>query len=50
MQVSVPLLRDENMQRKINDTVLEANQKRTEAYHLEQQALRVLDKKVIYAR
>ena len=49
-QVSVPLLRDENMQRKINDTVLEANRKRTEAYNLEQEALRVLDEKVIYAR
>ena len=49
-QVSVPLLRDENVQREINDTVLEANRKRTEAYNLEQQALRVLDEKVIYAR
>ena len=50
MQVSVPLLRDENVQREINDTVLEANRKRTEAYNLEQEALRVLDEKVIYAR
>ena len=53
MQVSeivVPLLRDKNVQQKINDTVLEANQKRTEAYNLEQEALRMLDKKVIYAR
>ena len=50
LQVSVPLLHDENTQREINDTVLEANQKRTEAYHLEQEALRVLDEKVIYAR
>ncbi|MYH80471.1 restriction endonuclease subunit S [Candidatus Poribacteria bacterium] len=50
MQVSVPLLRDENVQQEINDTVLEANRKRTEAYNLEQEALRVLDEKVIYAR
>ena len=50
LQVSVPLLRDENTQSEINDTVLEANQKRTEAYNLEQEALRVLDEKVIYAR
>ena len=50
MQVSVPLLRDENIQREINDTVLEANRKRTEAYNLEQKALKVLDEKVIYAR
>jgi len=49
-QVSVPLLNDENAQRHINDTVLEANRKRTEAYNLEQEALRVLDEKVIYAR
>ena len=49
-EIVVPLLRDENVQREINDTVLEANQKRTEAYNLEQQALRTLDEKVIYAR
>ncbi|MDE0010407.1 MAG: restriction endonuclease subunit S [Candidatus Poribacteria bacterium] len=49
-QVSVPLLSDKNAQREINDTVLEANRKRTEAYNLEQEALRVLDEKVIYAR
>ena len=48
--ISIPLLCDENTQRHINDTVLEANRKRTEAYHLKQEALRVLDKKVIYAR
>ena len=50
MPVSVPLLRDENTQREINDTVLEANRKRTEAYNLEQEALKILDEKVIYAR
>ncbi len=48
MPVSVPLLGDENVQWEINDTVLEANRKRREAYNLEQQALRVLDEKVIY--
>lgn len=48
-QVSVPLL-DENAQREINDTVLEANRKRTEAYNLEREALQELDEKVIYAR
>ena len=50
LKVSFPLLHDENTQREINDTVLEANRKRTEAYNLEQEALRVLDEKVIYAR
>ena len=48
--IIVPFLRDEKIQREINDTVLEANRKRTEAYNLEQEALRVLDEKVIYAR
>ena len=50
LKVSVPLLRDGNIQREINDTVLEANRKRAEAYNLEQEALRVLDEEVIYAR
>lgn len=49
-EIAVPLLRDENVEKKINDTVLEANRKRTEAYHLEQEALKILDEKVIYAR
>ena len=48
--IVVPLLHDENAQQEINDTVLEANRKRTEAYNLEQEALRVLDEKVIHAR
>ena len=48
--IAVPLLRNENTQHKINDTVLEANRKRTEAYDLEQKALKILDKQVIYAR
>ena len=49
-EVVVPLLRDEDTQKEINHKVLEANRKRTEAYNLEQEALRVLDEKVIYAR
>ena len=48
--VSIPLLHDENAQKTINDKVLEANRKRTEAYKLEQEALTVLNEKVIYAR
>lgn len=48
--IIVPFLRDEEIQREINYTVLAANRKRTEAYNLEQKALRVLDEKVIYAR
>ena len=38
-EIVIPLLRDENTQRAINDKVLEANRKRTEAYKLEQEAL-----------
>ena len=48
--IMVPFLRDEKIQQEINDTVLETNRKRTEAYNLEQEALRVLDEKVIYTR
>ena len=48
--VVVPLLHDNDTQQKINDMVLEANRKRTEAYNLEQEASKVLDEKVIYAR
>ena len=49
-QISLPLLQDEYVQKCINDKVLEANQKRAEAYKLEQKALNILDKKVIYAQ
>ena len=50
LRVSVPLLHDENIQRDINNKILEANQKRTEAYKLEQEALTILNEKVIYAQ
>ena len=48
--LAIPLLRDENIQQEINNKVLTANKKRTEAYDLEQEALTVLDEQVIYAR
>ena len=48
--IVVPFLKNEEIQTEINNTVLEANRKRTEAYNLEQEALRVLDEKVINAR
>ena len=50
MRISVPLLHDENIQQDINNKVLEANQKRTEAYKLEQEALAIINEKVIYAQ
>ena len=49
-RISVPLLQDYDLQRKINDKVLESNQKRADAYYLEQKALNILNEKVIGAR
>lgn len=48
--IPVPLLKDANVQRNINEIALAANQKRYEAYKLEQQALRIIDKEVIFAK
>ena len=47
--IAIPILHDENTQKEMNDLVLQANRKRTEAYKLEQEALSVLNEKVIYA-
>ena len=47
--VEFPLLKNKKTQKQINDLTLEANEKRYEAYKLEQQALRIMDKEVIYA-
>ena len=49
-QIAVPLLRNHGIQQRINDLALEANEKRYEAYKLEQQALRIIDKEVIFAK
>lgn len=48
--IAIPLLHNETTQQAINDKVLNANKKRAEAYELEQEALTMLDKQVIYAR
>lgn len=48
--VPIPLLKNKTVQKQINDLALEASQKRYEAYTLEQQALRIMDEKVIYAK
>lgn len=48
--IPIPLLKDHDIQNKINDLALEANKKRYEAYKLEKKALEILDKEVIYAR
>ena len=47
--ISIPLLKDENIQKEINNKVLRANQKRFQAYELEQEALKLLNEQVIYA-
>lgn len=48
-QVQIPLLKNKDIQQKINDLVLEANQKRYEAYLLEQKAIHTINEKVIFA-
>ena len=48
-QVAIPLLKNKDIQKRINDLALAANEKRYEAYKLEQQALRIMDSEVIYA-
>ena len=48
-QVQVPLLKDAEIQAKINRLALEANAKRTEAYHAEQEALRITNEEIIHA-
>lgn len=49
-QIVVPLLNDVGIQKEINNKVLEANNKRTEAFNLEQKALVVLNEQVVYAQ
>lgn len=49
-QIAFPLLKNHEVQKKINDLALAANEKRYEAYQLEQQALRIMDNEVIYAK
>jgi len=48
-QVQIPLLKNKNVQQKINDLVLEANQKRYEAYVFEEEAIQMLDNLVLNA-
>lgn len=48
--IPIPLLKNKNIQQKINDLALEANEKRYEAYLLEQQALKIMNDEVIFAK
>ena len=49
-QIPIPLLKNKDIQARINELALQANQKRYEAYLLEQRALKVMDDEVIYAK
>ena len=48
-QVQIPILKHSAVQKHINDLALLANEKRYEAYCLEQEALRIMDDEVIFA-
>ena len=49
-QITIPLLKNHTVQKKINDLALEANEKRYQAYLLEQEALQIMGRDVIYAK
>lgn len=48
--VEIPLLKNQDIQDRTNDLALQANQKRYEAYMLEQEALKIMNEEVIYAK
>ena len=47
-KIPIPILKNKEIQTKINNLVLEANKKRYEAYVLEQKAIRIVNEKIIY--
>lgn len=49
-QIPIPILKNAEIQDRINKLALQANQKRYEAYLLEQKALRTMDQKVLFAK
>ena len=49
-QIPIPILKNAEIQDRINKLALQANQKRYEAYLLEQKALRTMDQKVFFAK
>lgn len=48
--VEIPLLKNQDVQSQINHLALKANEKRYEAYLLEQEALKIMDEEVIFAK
>lgn len=49
-EIPIPILKNYDTQQIINELALDANQKRYQAYTLEQEALEIMDKEVIFAR
>lgn len=49
-EIPIPLLKNKEIQTKINNLVLDANKKRYEAYVLEQKAIKMVNEKVIHAK
>jgi len=48
--IQLPLLNNKSIQQKINDLVLKANEKRYQAYQLEQEAINKINEEVIFAK
>lgn len=48
-QVQIPILTDKSIMEKINNLALEANKLRSKAYHLEQEAIKEINEKVIFS-
>lgn len=47
-KVEVPMLKDSSKMKEINDLVLKANDMRSQAYNLEQEAIKIVNEEVIY--
>lgn len=48
--IPFPILKNADVQRRINELALKANEKRYEAYKIEQQALKIINNEVIFAK
>lgn len=48
-KVPIPILKDKSLMEKINNLALEANKLRSEAYYLEQEAIKQMNEEVIFA-
>ena len=49
-RIAIPLLKNHAAQKEINDLALTANKKRYEAYCMEQEALKILNEQIIFAK